>query len=237
MTSQKSQVERTYVSKPLGALLRTERKYFTRQLYGVVLNQDSASWTYTSLDGATPNTMFYPVQGPALNQRIGRQVDVIKVQVRGIISAAGQQNQGDIDSNFNVRLIMFLDQLANGATVSPGLLMDTPEFANTALNHTMFQEESEFGRFRVLKDVNYRSQNINAVAATAAGNTVSQSGSDIYFHWTINFKKYPVRVRFQANAGTIADIMENAFHLCGHCTATAQDPTISYSARFVYVDA
>lgn len=238
--SQSARVAVTYINKPLSARLRTERKYFDSHMDAFFLNQSANDWASTSVEPAGGILcLFYPTQGAGVNQRIGNRVQILKIQLRAVISANSQSAQTNIDSSFCARLVLFFDQMNNGgATFNPSLLMQTPPGAppGTPLVHCAFQDVEQFGRFRVLKDVDLKSMPVTAVNNTTAG-SVSQAGQDQVIHWKINFKKYPVLVRFGANSGLLSDIQENALHLVAHCTNSALNPYISWTCRVVYVDA
>ena len=58
----------------------------------------------------------------------------------------------------------------------------------------------------------------------------------VNFKYSIYFKK-PISVRFNAtNGGTVADIVDNSFHVLATCTSTALGPNLYYNCRVCYKD-
>ena len=62
-----------------------------------------------------------------------------------------------------------------------------------------------------------------------------QAGLIRQFKWTVNFKT-PVKVQFNAtNGGTVADIVDNSFHIVAATTSTTNvNIGISYYSRVAY---
>ncbi len=58
-----------------------EMKYFDAERANVAIGA-SVDWTATEVDPATLNTLFAPVKGTGINNRIGRKVHVHKVKIR-----------------------------------------------------------------------------------------------------------------------------------------------------------
>lgn len=228
-----TKVEKTYVSRPIGANLRTERKYFNSYKNRWNVSSSGASW---ALSGADPaggiDTLFYPTQGAATNQRIGRRVDVVKIQIRGVLHYLAQS--GVPAAGFNqdlTRLILYVDMQTNGLPSDPSALVATPAVASNDLNMCQLQEVNNFGKFRVLKDK----------TMVPGGPPVYYDGANwvtgirhVPFHFTVSFKKAPVRVNFTGNTGTVADIIDNSFHLAA--TTLNGQTDLSYQCRVVFVD-
>jgi len=83
----------------------------------------------------------------------------------------------------------------------------------------------------VLKDKIFIHQNPNM---SYDGTNVEQAGLIKHFKWTIKFH-VPVEIRFNnTNGGTIADIIDNSFHLIGTSTSIDLGPTLTYSCRVCY---
>lgn len=223
----------SYVPRTPGALVTTERKYFDTFLNGASLTAP-VTWAGAELDPATLNCLFVPNEGSDIDNRVGRKVSVLKIQVRGQIFVPFQQNATAADNPAQTRLIVYQDEQTNGAQAQAEQLMQDPGAADASLCLNTFQNTQNFGRFRVLKDKMYTIQNPNM---SYDGTNIEINGISRPFKFTVRFKK-PVVVRFNAtNGGSVADIVDNSFHMIGMCLSTALAPTISYQVRTVYVDA
>ena len=79
----------TYVRPGYGAIGRTpgggvlgEMKYFDTAVASRAVPQ-VATWLGTTLDPTTFNTLCVPVVGAAYNQRIGKEINIVKLKIRG----------------------------------------------------------------------------------------------------------------------------------------------------------
>lgn len=189
----------------------------------------AADWAATTLDPATFNTLCVPVVGAAINQRIGRDIRVMKIKIRGSIRVSPQANQTAGDAAAIIRLLLVQDEQTNATQMTGTQLMTTAASAPLAINS--FQSTDNFGRFRVLKDKTITMQNPNI---SYDGTNMEQQG--LLRHWRMNVKfKVPVRVRFNAtNGGTIADIVDNSFHILANCAQSDLVPELSYQCRVCY---
>lgn len=228
-------VEMAFVPRTMGARAQTERKYFDSYLTGTAL-VSANTWAGTELDPAG-NCLFYPQEGSDIDNRVGRKVTVQSIKIRGHISVANQADQSAADLASKCRLILYVDQQTNAAQAQGEQLMADPGAATSQLTVNTFQSTANFGRFKVLRDKVYTLMNPNMVATTAAGNTVCSAGLQKSFKLTYRFPKGMV-VRFNAtNGASVADIIDNSFHLIGLTTSTTLAPTIHYQCRVVYTDA
>lgn len=222
------------VPRTRGALAQTERKYFDTFLSAKAVVA-ATDWTATEVDPATLNTLFAPVQGDDINQRVGRKVHVLKITIRGVIRVPAQANQTASDAASCVRLILYLDKQTNGAQAQGENLMSGPGAANALLCPNTFQSTANFGRFRVLKDLYLTMQN---PALGYDGTNMEVNGLIKPFKISINFR-LPVIIRFNdTNGGTVADIIDNSFHMVATATNVADlAPLLYYQCRVVYMDA
>ena len=106
----------------------------------------------------------------------------------------------------------------------------TPSGALNQIPYT-FQNIDNFGRFRVLKDKLIRVQDPN-MSGDAASHDLN--GIVVPFKYTIKFR-VPVSVRFnQTNGGTIADIIDNSFHVIANTNDSTHSPSLVYFSRVCY---
>lgn len=216
------------VSRTRGGQVLGETKYFdTEKQFGAIVA--SASWTGTMIDPATFNTLCVPQVGAGVNQRIGKQIMITKLKLRGHIQCPAQSNQTVADAPTKVRIILVLDKQTNSAQMTGTQLMQTVTNTENCVNS--FQNIDNFGRFIVLKD---KVITMESPTISYDGTNVEQSGLIRNFKIDINFKK-PVKVRFNAtNGGTIADIVDNSLHMVAVSSNTDLAPNICYNCRVCY---
>lgn len=221
---------RRYTPKQTARAAPGEMKYFDSEL-AVSQLQNSASWAGCMVDpNTTPvasiNTLFAPTQGAGVNQRIGKACKLYKIKIKGTIQVPAQSNQTSADAGTTLRLLLVQDMQTNATQMTGTQLMTTGQSANTAVNS--FQNIDNFGRFRVLHDKTIMLNNPNA---TYDGTDIEQMGFQRSFKMNVTFKQ-PVEVRFNATGGgTIADIVDNSFHMVANINVTDLNPYITYYAR------
>lgn len=231
------------VSRTAGAAVIGEMKYFDCEKVSTALAAVTTTWVATTLVDpsttinlgdaavATPGCLFAPKVSAALNGRIGRKVFVHSIKVKGQINVPVQAAQATADSATPIRILLVMDKQSNaGAMTSAQLLNDAGE-ARTTLES--FQNPNNFGRFKVLKDKQFTLTNINMTGSPTTGDIV-QSGMAFPFKMSYKFKK-PLVVNFNAtNGGTIADIIDNSFHMVAGVSSSALAGQITYYSRVCY---
>jgi len=202
-----------------------EMKYFDTDYIAAVAAQ--SNWTGTEADPATYLTLCVPVVGAAINQRIGREIKVWKIKIRGQITCIKAANQTAGRNGGAVRVVLVQDMQTNSAQMQGEDVFATD--TNTPVNS--FQNLNNFGRFRVLKDKMFIFQDPNL---SYDGTNIEANGLIKTFKMNVTFKQ-PVEIRFNStNGGTIADIATNSFHVLANCNNVDLVPTLSYSARVCY---
>lgn len=209
----------------------TERKYFDTEVNGTALVGPSTSWAGGELDNGTLLTLFAPVTGDDYLNRTGRKVQVLSIKIRGEINCLAQINQSAADSAMKIRLCLVQDKQTNGGQLNAE---DVINSGAASVAQDMFQNPAFFGRFKVLKDKSWTIQN---PSLSYDGTNLEQSGLMKHFQWTVKFRK-PVVVHFNAtNGGTVADIIDNSFHIIGIANSiTGFAPAISYKCRTTFLD-
>lgn len=216
------------VPRTRGVYGQGEMKYFDSTL-GVTAIANSTDWSSSELDPTTLNTLFCPASGAAINQRIGREVKVHKIKIRGMVRVATQVSDTTVDVAAMCRVLLVQDQQTNATQMQGEQLMSSGASTPVAIN--AFQNLANFGRFRVLKDKVFR---LPQPQIAWNGSNVLQMGYSIPWKMNVNFQK-PVSVRFNAtNGGTIADIVDNSFHILAHCDSADLVPQLAYYCRVCY---
>lgn len=221
------------VARTRGVYGQGEMKYFDSEL--VVAMSASTTWTGTNLDPtAVPvagiNTLFCPKQGAGINERIGKSVKLHKIRIRGTIITERTPSVGTGVPAANVRLILLQDMQTNATQLLGADVMMSAASADVNVAVNSPQDTNIFGRVRVLKDKMFTLQDPNIDPSGGA----DTSELNRNFKWNITFKE-PIEVHFNAtNGGTIADIVDNSFHLIGNSTTNTPVTKIAYYCRCCY---
>lgn len=220
------------VPRTRGVYAKGEMKYFDTERAATAIAAVTTTWgAGTILDPATFNTLVVPVVGAAINQRIGREVKVFKIKIKGEIIIPAQAAQNAADNASVMRYLLVQDTQTNATQMSSAQLLSDQTAADTTIH--AFQNLNNFGRFRVLKDKYIVFGNMN-VAGSPTANDLVQSGTKKTFKCSVKFKK-PVSIRFNAtNGGTIADIIDNSFHFIIAADNVVYVPTVSYVSRVCF---
>lgn len=221
------------VPRSMGVFAKGEMKYFDTERAATVIPA-SVDWTGTEFppNVGTPNTICSPTVGSAINQRIGREVKVMKIAVKGFIICPAQADASIADAPSYVRVALVEDTQTNATQAQGEEIFAAPTTASA--NHTVvtFQSLANLGRFIVHKDKIIVLQNPNAVN-DLAGN-IEQAGLLKPFKMKLNFK-VPRSVRFNAvNGGTISDVVDRSFCVYAVTSNNQLNPTIIYNARCYY---
>lgn len=224
-----------------------EMKYFDTTLNDSALSAVTSTWvagtmkdpaTTINLGSAavpTPQCLIAPTVGAALNQRVGRKITVRKIKVHGTINVAQQAGQAAADSANKIRIVLVQDCQTNAAQMTGAQLFNDASAAEPTVTINSFQNSNNFGRFRVLKDKMITMGNLNMAGSPTTADVV-QASLRVQFKFAVNFKT-PIEVHFNAtNAGTVADIVDNSFHIVCAAENIAYAPTLSYYARVCYKD-
>lgn len=231
------------VARTRGAAVTGEMKYYDADLTSMNITATTTTWPAGTMQDpsssinlgsaavANPGTLCAPTVGSALNQRVGRDIKVLKCRVRGMVSVAAQSGQNTADAASTVRLMLVLDTQSNASQMTGAQLMNDGSAANTTLQS--MQNPNNFGRFKVLKEKIFSMGNTALAGSPTAADLVS-AGMRRPFKFNYKWRK-PLVVRFNAtNGGTVADIIDNSLHFVAATDATALAPQVCYYSRVGY---
>ncbi len=141
------------------------------------------------------------VQGITESQRIGRKCTIKSVQWRYTVTLGGQDAGGTPQTGDTVRVILFWDKQANGATATPGTaadgLLQTADFQS-------FRNMANSGRFVFLLD---RTMDLNPLnmasdgAGLVSNSSVEKSGTF--------YKKCSIPIEWSGTTGSIGETRSN----------------------------
>ena len=110
----------TYVRSGFGAIGRTpggavlgEMKYFDTAFTGSVASDQG--WVGTNVDQALTLNLCSPTVGAGVNQRIGKQIKVLKIKIHGSIAILRSEAETTATYPSNVRLSLVMDKQTNAS--------------------------------------------------------------------------------------------------------------------------
>lgn len=231
-------------ARPRAVAKTTEWKYMDSELQLAAIGVCTTTWVAGTLADPTttinlgsaavanPQNLCSPTVGAALNQRVGRSIHIRKIKVRGTIVVGTQTPANGGETASKVRILLVQDMQSNAGAMTSAQLLRDAGVATTTINS--FQNPDNFGRFRVLKDLNFVMENPNAYQDAVPA--PAMNGIKRNFKMNVTFKQ-PVKVQFNAtNGGTVADIVDNSFHIIAGTDAAALGAQLSYYARVAYLD-
>lgn len=232
-TTKRRRVPRQFVARTRGPFAASESKYYDTYVEGLSLDS-AAAMSGKEADPATVNCLNAPAQGDDINERVGRKIEIYKIQIRGVIASGGGSDLADPLGNGVFRYILYLDKQANGTQSQSENLLETIGTPTILNNCNAFQNIANLGRFRVLKDRILRPG--VPVAFNDAAATGSQINPDKYFKCTHKFKK-PLVTKFNGTATAgVASVVDNALHFICYQNDNSQANTLTYHARLYYKD-
>ncbi len=206
-----------------------EMKYFDTERSSTAIPA-VATWVGTEFppNVGTPTTLVCPVTGSGIVNRIGREIVLYKLKIKGTFNVALQINQTAADTSTLIRVALVQDVLTNIAQAQGEDIFEAPTTAEAAMALTSFQSLANFGKFKVWKDRVYRMQNPET---SFDGTNLEQGRLDQYWKMNVNFPA-GLKIRFNAtNGGTIADVIDNSFSIYAMATSNGLAPTIRYNCR------
>ncbi len=148
--------------------------------------------------GTVTATINIIPQGTTEVQRIGRKCTIRSINWRFRVDIPQLDGTGAAPIGDTVRVILFLDKQANGATATVLGILETADFQS-------FNNLGNKSRFRTLMD---RSYTLNYTAASGSGGAADNDYAQVSIDDTL-FKKVNIPIEFDATTGAITEIRSN----------------------------
>jgi len=216
------------VARTRGVGVQGEMKYFDTEVVNDSISVN-ADWTGTVEDPVGVDTLFAPGVGPAYNQRIGKSAKIMKLKLHGTVHCSPHDDMLAAPYGVQIRLLLVQDCQTNSVQMGGEQLM-TPSSAGALVGTNNFQNVNNFGRFRVWKDKTITFDNTQFDGAAPA---IYIAGRLRHFKWSLKFAE-GLQVRFGASGGTIADIVDNSFHVVALASNNIINPSITYRCRVCF---
>ncbi len=134
-------------------------------------------------------------QGVTEITRVGRKCTIRSINWRFQVSTNAQSNTASPATEV-VRVILYLDKQANGATAASGDIVETDDFQT-------FNNLANKSRFRTLMDRTYPLQLMAASGADATAEWAGENLTDTFF------KRVNIPIEFDSTTGAITEIKSN----------------------------
>lgn len=222
-------LQKRYVPRTPGGQITAENHYFDTERTITTIPFSASTWSGAALD---PNTtamlcLFAPVIGDDIFNRMGRKIFVKKIRINATVKMPPETAQTAGNDGINIRIILFQDMQTN-ATQATGDLVIASGAANDAIN--MFQSAINFGRFKVWKD-----KKIVMKPPDYSGLTTAFVSQGISRMFKLNIKPN-CWVNYNAtNGGTVADVVDNSFHIIALRDSNSVLSTLEYKVRTVFL--
>ncbi len=199
------------------------------KFYDVNKAATSLSTSATAAGGeqnpAAPKTLNTVAQGTSESNRIGRQMKMWNISIKGIISIAAQANQTAADVHPSIFIALVLDKQVNGA-----LLNSEDVFKNIAgstASSTNLERNLEFiQRFDVLK---LWKRNVKDIGMVYDGTNIEVHGSHTAFHMVANL--HGLITNFCGTTEDVANVVDNGLNLIAFASHVGFTPQLLYGSR------
>lgn len=204
-----------------------ETKYF--QLNFPTTAFGVAGGTSTSWVNAIGSSLFIPVLGDDIMMRQGRQVEVFKINIHGMIDCPADTTNTLGVAPF-VRIIVADCIQAKGDTPLPAELM-------TSNGVFAFQNADNFGQWRVLKDKIVQMPFMPSSESSAVAGSFLNEGYTKHFKIMHKFKK-PLKVKFSNIDGEVSGAVSEHNLICvAMASNVLNNPRLTFQCRTSYKDA
>lgn len=204
-----------------GGFLGIEYKFIDQT---VALTAVSADWAGGELDPVGGvNCIGACTQGTGESNRDGRQINVKSIQIQGYALRPLASDSADPISPGYIKIALVQDTQTNGTQLNA-----EDVYNSGTLDEVAFRNLEYTRRFRVLGTAEVFPY-VQATMTDGA-NTASCQGNLCPFsiRWKGN-----VSVNFSGNAGTIADIMDNSFHIIAAGNVSTDQVCYNSRVRFI----
>jgi len=213
---------RIYVNRTPGGQITADNHYFDSELAITSIAAQLNNWQTTEYDPTSKGCLFFPTQGDDISNRQGRKVFVKKIRMRCAISVAAQAGIATADQEAIVRVLVYKDMQTNAAQ-SQG--EDVLSSGTSGESLQMMGNVANLGRFVVMYDKIHKISQRTMDAGL-------QSGA--YISFKINIKPNCWVNYNSANGGTVADIVDNSFHIIANTNSASMTPQLQYKCRTVF---
>ncbi len=216
---------RAQLNRRTGGFVGIELKFFDSGITATAI-ATSADATGAEIDPTTVDCLNSMVIGNTQNTRIGRKVNMKKISIRGVVAIPVQVNITSLDTLPLVFIAIVLDKQTNASQLNSEDVYDNIS-GSGATNTSMFRKLEQSDRFRILASEQIEFHNTPQV--TYDGTNIEATGQFMPFEFHVDLKG--MTCLFKANAGIVADIVDNSIHVLAWVNSSTYAATLAYNAR------
>lgn len=165
-------------------------------------------------------------QGANADQRIGRNIWIKGLNIKGDVKAVSDSLSGVLSSDQYVRVAIVLDTQCNGASPASTDIWESTDIAGTAVPECdQWRNLEKSSRFRILYDKVMQMNQF--VCAGASGNTLTGAKT---MRFKVN-KKMNLKIEFDSSTGFIGDLSSNNISVWAVKNQTANTVDLSGNVR------
>jgi len=215
-------------------LAEPELKYFDSELASTSVVSSTTTWAGGEYPPATIGTLFCPVRGTGITNRLGRTVKLCSILLQGTIQVASQNAATvNTDNPTRVRLYLVQSRDANGLQTQAE---DVIQSGTNILPLDMFPSLSHIGEYEILDSADIVMDNQNFFLVGGVGYYQTGFIRKFKFCHSFNLRSSTSVVNFKSDLGDYRDILDNSFTLIGISNTNEMLPTISYKCRVSFYD-
>lgn len=234
--------QRSYITKSNRALTAAlarvarategvEKKYFDS-----VKVQSAISAPADAEDGeqdpATLLCLNCPAQSDGPQGRDGRQISMDSINIKGVISCPGTEDEANPDVYPTIFVALVLDRQTNAAQLNSEDVFHNPG-SNAVLATSPYRDLDFTKRFKVLKTVTIKPIDFTSSLASVpiTSTTYAHNGVDVPFSMFYDLKGMKVNFLAAQTESVIAAIADNSLHVIAYASNVTAGPLISYNSR------
>lgn len=207
-----------------GGFLGRENKFYDTFLLGCTI-AGSTTVAGHECNPVAPVLLNTVAQGVSEENRIGRQIHMKSIQVKGVLHIPAQVNETALDHGGAILLSLVLDTQTNGVTINSEDVYKN-KGANVLTGASLFRDLEQVNRFKILKT---KKINLKEASVVWDGTNIEQSGYQIHFDMFKNLNR--LEVNYCGTTSDVANIVDNSLHFLAFTSSTGYVPTIYYNAR------
>lgn len=214
-------------------LLGLEKKFYDTGLapHALTAPTDASGGEHDPTNAPCTTIISAPAQGDGAQNRDGKSIKIVAVEIKGSVQTAVLSDQGDMTTPTEVFVALVLDTQTNGAQMNSEDCFTNPSGSQWTATAPL-RNLSYARRFRVLK--NWRMvlepKSVGSDNAGTAAFTSSIGGDTEQFECYLPLDM-PVNFVSGGTTADVANVIDRSLHIIAYASHTTQTPKITYNAR------
>jgi len=208
-----------------------EKKFFDSSLVQSAISSP-ADAEDGEQDPATLLCLNCPAQSDGPQGRDGRQISMDHINIKGVVSCAGAEEETNPDVYPTVFIALVLDKQTNAAQLNSEDVFTNPG-SNAVLATSPYRDLDFTKRFKVLKTTVIRPIDFSSSIASVvrAVDAFAHSGVDVPFSLYYDLKGLKTNFLAAQTTSVIGAIADNSLHVIAYASNVTAGPLISYNSR------